>query len=377
MLLSAWQLPPYDLAIYQPGAAPLYQAEVPTQGGAERQMTMLACALAHRGLRVCHVVEGVPGLPGSKDGVDLIVQRPGGRPRLPDMELEALRRADASVYLQRAAGFQTGVVAMHARLGRRRFVYASASSLDLLGRLPIPRRDSVAARLGFRLADAIVVQTEDQLRTAPARQKTILIPSLCDCPPMSGTQRDILLWVGRPASYKNPLAFLRLGRAVPEACFVMVGIPGPPLGDRAFVEAAAAVPNLEVLPPLTHSQVLPLYERAVAVVNTSDFEGFPNVFMEGWARGALALSLRVDPDGVIARYGLGFAAGGSPELLATAARQAWERRAEPDQRRSDAAEYVRSHHSPEAVAGQWETLISSLAQRERAPTRSASRRPPR
>jgi glycosyltransferase involved in cell wall biosynthesis len=374
MLLSARQLPRYDLAIYAPGAAPLYLDDVPAVGGAERQMLMLARALARRGLRVCHVVEGLPGLPPSSHGVDLILQRPrdpGGGPRLPFLVLEALRRADASVYLQMSAGLVTGIVASHVRVRRRRFVYATSSSLDLLGGLPLSARDALLARLGLRLADAIVVQTDDQLRAAGDRRDVALIPSLCDCPPISETPRDIFLWVGRQASYKNPLAFAQLAHDVPEARFVMVGIPAPggAPGDAALARATAEASNLEILPPLAHSQVLSLYERAVAVVNTSDFEGFPNAFMEGWARGALALSLRIDPDGVIAKHGLGVAAEGSPQVLAAAAREAWERRAEPDRRRSDAVEYVRANHSPDAVAEQWERLISSLQRRQRLPRR--------
>src|SRR5205823_2751505 len=100
---------------------------------------------------------------------------------------------------------------------------------------------------------------------------------------------------------------------VPEAMFVMV------IGDRGdawaglraeVLNKGRQLPNVTVLPAITRTDLLPLYERAVAVLNTSHFEGFPNTFLEGWARGAPTLSLTVDPDGVLAR-GLGFCANGS------------------------------------------------------------------
>ena len=66
--------------------------------------------------------------------------------------------------------------------------------------------------------------------------------------------------------------------------------------------------------------------RAVASVNTADFEGMPNVLLEGWSRGVPALVLRHDPGGVISAYGLGAFAHGSREGLVSLAREQWRTR---------------------------------------------------
>jgi glycosyltransferase involved in cell wall biosynthesis len=189
------------------------------------------------------------------------------------------------------------------------------------------------------------------------------IPSFCEPAAADGdTERDTFLWVGRSASYKNPLAFVELARQVPEARFTIVGID-PSNPDDELVTAAARVPNLDLVPPLPRSAVLPFYRRAVAVVNTSDFEGFPNTFMEGWARGALALSLNVDPDRVIVRHGIGAVAGGSPTALAAAARRLWQARRQSTEERGAAVRYVTEHHAPDQVAARWLELVTSLRRR--------------
>jgi len=268
----------------------MYVEDALTVGGAERQMVILARALAARGFRVCHVVAAMEGLPDHRDGVDVIAEDPEQPGRLPGAMIKrisgALRRADAGVYLQRSAGFATFLTGAFARSHRRGFIYSTSSHNDLTLAFPLAWQEAAGFKLGVRLAHAIVVQTREQLEAAGARHNVVHIPSLCE--PVAnadGAERDTFLWVGRPEVYKNPLAFVDLARAVPEARFRMIGIDLSQPSSNELARAASHLSNLELLPPLPRSEVLPMYAHAVAVVNTSDFEGFPNTFMEGWARG--------------------------------------------------------------------------------------------
>ncbi|HEX2087536.1 MAG TPA: glycosyltransferase [Solirubrobacteraceae bacterium] len=357
---------PHDVVFYVPAIAPLLAGGggLPP-GGAETQVALIARALAARGARVAVVAFAVEGLPRAFDGVAVVPRAPhsGSPPREAAEIVRTLRRAPSRVVVTRQAGAHTGLVALGARLLRRRFVYSSANVVDFdfgsLERHPLKR---ALYELGVRLASEIVVQTDEQVelcraryRRDPPRIRSIAEPAR----PRAGAG-DAFLWVGRVVGYKQPLAYVELARAVPEATFRMVAVP-----ERTEPEllaelraAAAATPNLELLDPRPRPDVMALVERAVAVVLTSSSEGMPNVFLEGWVRGVPALTLAHDPDRIVERHGLGGTAHGSPERLAELARDLWARREELAELGERCRAYVAAEHSAEAVGAAWARALA-------------------
>jgi glycosyltransferase involved in cell wall biosynthesis len=364
----------YDVTIYAPFAGHLYVPGSRRQsGGAETQMHALARTLTRLGLRVCHVVFESAGLPESAGGIDLVTQPADefrhNLVRYSRSIVQALGRADASVYVQRTAGFETGVAAAFARARGRALVFSASSATDLEARPPLPTPLSLLAfRFGRRAAKALVAQTEDQVQIARAQldRTPTLIRSLCELGPEQDTRPEAFLWIGGLIDYKDPLAYVALAERVPEAHFWMIGTErGGEWSSLADEVRAAAdrLPNLELRPPRSHEEVLDLYPRCVAVVNTSLFEGFPNTFMEGWARGVPALSLRLDPDRMIERHELGAVAGGSPERFAEAAQALWEGRDDSTWLAAASRRYIAETHAPDVVGRQWVELIESLSRR--------------
>ena len=358
----------FDVAFFAPWIGPLI-AERPgtSAGGAETQMLMVARGLAGRGLRVALVVFADGGeLPRESGGVG-VVQVP--RPRLRSPLLRPVERAArivgvvarlrTDVLVQRIAGPETGLVGLIAKARRRRFVYSSANVVDFdYAKLGGGRVKVWLYHLGIRLADTVVVQTPEQAQLCKRRfgRDAVVIKSVAERAPAAPRAPEAFLWVGRTDWYKHPEAFIELARAVPEARFWMVPMPMDDEGRlrmQRLSEQAAALPNLEVLDPRPRKELVELIPAAVAIVNTSDYEGMPNVFLEGWARGVPALSLTHDPDGVVEREGLGGFAGGSARRLAELARDLWEKRNDQAALSERCTGYVEREHSSEAVVERW------------------------
>jgi glycosyltransferase involved in cell wall biosynthesis len=149
---------------------------------------------------------------------------------------------------------------------------------------------------------------------------------------------------------------------MPEHRFVMHGvIPIPPLTTEAYEAALAAArecPNLEVLGFLERDQLAALFAHAALFVHTSPAEGFPNTFLEAWAHGIPTVTA-FDPDGVIARAGLGEKLD-TLEAMTDAVR-AWM--ADPERRRAAGARaraHVEAHHSLESVTAKLAAVLDQV-----------------
>lgn len=315
-----------------PVLAPQYRQH--TIGGESVQQTLLAAALARRGHEVSMVVRDLGQDDGATWNSIRVFKAFDAEAGLPVLRFihprwtglwAALARADADAYYTSCAGMQVGLVALFCRRFGRRFVFRAASDTDCEPTRLLVRyaRDRRLYAMGLRRCDAILVQSASQAR-AMARNYSLqshVAGMLVERTPPR-LERDIdLLWVANIRRLKRPDRMLELARALPSARIHMVG--GPLADEEALYRdverAAAAQPNVRFHGRLPYRDTNELYARARLLVNTSDIEGYPNAYLQAWARGVPVVTL-VDPDGVVERERLGVALHRPEELAAAAGR---------------------------------------------------------
>jgi glycosyltransferase involved in cell wall biosynthesis len=208
-----------------------------------------------------------------------------------------------------------------------------------------------------------VCQTERQLGLLPPRERAraVVIPNVLDdgVPWRAATGSEVL-WVGsiKPEA-KRPDLFLVLAAALPARRFRMVGpLQGPPEFQEEFRRRAAALPNVAWVGAVPRAALPEQYARARVLVNTSDFEGFPNTFLEACASGVPIVSLNVDPNGMLERHGAGTFLHGNAGRLPAAVDALF--RPEPWQRCRAACAEVAQAHAPAAGADRLAALLDKV-----------------
>lgn len=350
-------------------------------GGAELQQARLARGLAARGHEVTVVTcdFGQPS-PATVHGVRVLkTYRPADglpvlrffHPRL-TRSVAALRAADADVYYVRCASLEAGLAHDVARSRGAAFVFAAAHDDDAgraLRLLPSPRDRWWYAR-ALRGADAVIAQSEAQRESFRREwnREAVVLRNLVELPPAPepGAGRDVV-WLSTYKAAKRPEWFVELARALPGHRFVMAGVvPRPPDPATAWEAARAAareLPNLEVRGFLDAEQVDALHRGAALFVHTSPVEGFPNTLLEAWAHGVPGVSC-VDPDGVVARHGLGEVVADRDGLVRAV--RAWM--ADPERRREAGARarrYAEAEHAPAAVVAALADVLERAAAKRR------------
>ena len=354
-------------------------------GGVERQTSLMARWLAARG----HHVSMITWDEGQADGVEIDGVRvfklcredaglPGLRffwPRWTSL-IAAMKRADADVYYHNCGEYVTGQVAMWCRRHGRSFVYSVASDPDCDVRLPEMRslRERVLYRYGLKHADRVIVQTRKQQRMLCDNfgLDSTIIPMPCPGPSeveyaasesdRNGSQR--VLWIGRVCEVKRPDRLLDLAELCPDVRFDLVGPPGDSQYARAVCERARTIKNVTVHGPASRDRVAEFYRRAKLLCCTSDFEGFPNTFLEALSYGVPIVST-VDPDGLIAEKELGQVGSSVAELAAgirtlLAAPEQWQRASQACR-----AYFVANHAIDEAMA-KFEQVFREVARPAKA-----------
>jgi glycosyltransferase involved in cell wall biosynthesis len=296
-------------------------------GGAELQVQLYSRALAQRGWNVWVIGEGVPTKGGSMldDGVHYVFLPPRKR-GLGLLNYSRIRAVLARIrphvcYQRVKLDYTYWTVRLARRLGSNSLFAFSHDHECIPGTLAgrqgdlVSRFIAVLADQGIRKADHLLCQTVGQrslIKEHFAREATIIknghpLPGVVK---ESLRERPEVVWVNHLKPVKQPELFFRLASEFKkeDVVFTLIGAPGAYPLEKEFAQIEYS-PNLNFLGEQSLEQVNDRLWGCRLVVNTSRAEGFPNTFIQAWARFVPVVSLKVDPDGVIVRHQLGFCSG--------------------------------------------------------------------
>lgn len=310
-----------------------------SMGGAEFQARLLVERLAELDLFDLHYIARSVSTHYSPRGYTLhritTAPRIGGVffPDAPQL-WRLLHRVQPDIVYQRVGCAYTGVAAFYARTTAARMVWHISSDRDVTPlparqflRTPLEGIDKWLVEYGARNANAVVVQSKEQARLLQrhyGRQPAALVPNFHPRVQEKLARANSpmrICWIANMKPLKRPELFLRLARELRHlpAEFIMVGSMMPGHAGGAELDAQIrAQPNLRHLGVLPVKEVDELLAGAHLLVNTSEYEGFSNAFIQAWLREVPVVSLAVNPDGVFDDERYGICADGSYDVMHSA-----------------------------------------------------------
>jgi len=178
--------------------------------------------------------------------------------------------------------------------------------------------DRLFLNYGIRNADIIAGQTKQQndlLERHFRRKCDVFIPIGHPFPvqEIKKSEKIRVLWIGNLKPLKQPEIFVRLAGEIGRTNNVSFVMMGRPDGSRKWLaelmEQISVIPNLHYLGEVSQDEVNRRLSEGHILVNTSQYEGFSNTFVQAWMRRVPVVSLTVDPDNVLVRQRIGFCSG--------------------------------------------------------------------
>ncbi len=274
-----------------------------------------------------------------------------------------LKKISPDVIYQRMGCAYTGIAALYAKRSGCRMLWHIASDQDvtplqikLSKDAPFRYTERKALEYGIKNTGSIIAQTRQQeqfLKQHYQREVTRIVANFHPVPPQPQKNSQIsIVWIANLKPLKQPGLFMKLARKLkelPKVRFIMIGRNSNwRWGNRLQQEISEEISqtgNFEYLGEQPIDKVNEILAQADILVNTSQYEGFPNTFIQAWMREVPVVSLNVNPDNILNEYGIGLSCSGSFEKFVQSIRLLVENSSLRKSMGEKARNYALEHHS--------------------------------
>lgn len=238
--------------------------------------------------------------------------------------ISILQDVGADVYYTRGASIVDPLIGCHCHVSNSVFIHCIANDSDIepmhtKSRMYILRK---LEKIGLRKADLVISQTDHQSELLDDRYgiDSTTLPNAYTLPDKSDMasfdKRKYFLWVGRiEEDQKKPHRFLELAEKMPEHEFMIIGPRTVEDGYYDYIKSHANnLDNVTFKGFVEPNKIHRYYRDAIALVNTSDYEGFSNTFLESWRYETPVISLFHSPDEIIEKHNLGCRSGSIDQM---------------------------------------------------------------
>lgn len=356
-----------------------------TVGGAQIQVALLAKALALKGHEVVIIDPFASENFTTPEGIQLITVPEWSNGivglRMFTHRIPALYRLfkaqKADYYYVRARSYVNLTSYLAAKKNKGKFIHAIASDIDVFSlagkfkhqykasfHLPsylfVQLPNDLALRYLLKKSDLVMLQhTGQYMKEESIKSRSVIFPNIIDHTSVSmvpNPTRDYFIHVGSLSILKGANNLYKLVEMLnPQQTIMVVGQPN---GQRAkaIYEKLRTKKNVILTGRVNHAETLRLIANSKALINTSNFEGFPNIFLEAWSAGVPVISLNVNPGNIFEKHNLGYFCHGDMNKM----KETIETFKEGKIDKESLVGYVRTNHDFSTAADRFLHILDSV-----------------
>jgi glycosyltransferase involved in cell wall biosynthesis len=351
------------------------------KGGGELQIALLAKSLAKAGHSVTlidsefkeneTVIEGVRILPVSGWNEGVRVLRMFTR-RIPQLYKELLHEKADIYYVRMQSHWNLIPYLAAKRLGAvfvigcahdleagsfwTRFQYYYLINHEYYRLLSVALPTEIITPYLLRHAQLVIAQHDAQ--RAMFRKKGIqskVFPNVIDIKKLDSvksSEKNGFIFVGSLDVNKGLRELIEIASLSPRVKFTVVGQPRGRLSGP-LVKSLISLSNVEYLGRLDHDSTIEQIAKSKALLCTSRFEGFPNIFLEAWSVGTPVLSLWVNPGDILNKHRLGRYFNGDIKSFVSSLQE------DAGTKSEDLVRYVEEYHSSKSAGERFLAMLSA------------------
>jgi glycosyltransferase involved in cell wall biosynthesis len=261
-----------------------------------------------------------------------------------------LKKISADIYISTTSNPSVGATSLFCKANNKKHIHRNASREGVDG--GFIKKNGILGKVfkyGLKNASKIIVQNKEDQNTLYETHKLnseVIKNSFFLEKSNEIKDKNYILWVSRCDPLKNPQLFLNLAQKFPKEKFVIICPQSQ--GHAKFYEEikskANKINNVQFIDFVPFDKIQAYYNEAKIFVNTSDYEGFPNTFIQSCIAETPIVSLNVNPDNFLNKYNCGYCAEGDFDKLAQQTEKLLKDKKDWQEKSKNARKYVKENH---------------------------------
>ncbi len=276
-----------------------------------------------------------------------------------------LIRLKPDVLISTNASAIVGIGAFYCNTFNKKFIYRTSSLIDV--NEEYAKNNGISGKIykyGLINATKIITQNENHKKLLKENHNidATVLKNIFKVSEQNISEKKHILWVSRFAKMKNPELFFEIAKQFPDKKFVMICPHNTEnIQDwKKLKKEAGKIKNLTFFNKVPFAEIQKYFDKAELFVNTSDFEGFPNTFLQAAQSKTPIISLNVNPDNFITEYNCGIFAEGNFDKMLSEMKALLKNENELKIKGENLFKYLKNNHDFNIIGKKFINIIETL-----------------